>query len=77
MIESSCMNFVPSDETRREFDAWLASEREKGLVDVKFAVQATMTGNSSTRKAMEEFLRAEKMINAGIIEPHLVEAIAF
>ena len=56
-----------------EFEAWIEGMRSEGLVDMKFAIQASADG-ISTRKIIEELLTAERMIKAGIVEPHLSES---
>lgn len=58
------------------FQAWFECQRERGLVDIKFAVTA---GKGVTSTAIKnELLAAEAMINAGYVRktpPHATSVI--
>lgn len=55
-----------------EFKQWL--KNEDGLVDLKFSLSGSADEKTVSRSVIKEFLLAEKMIDAGIIDDHLEHA---
>ncbi|NOX09025.1 MAG: hypothetical protein GXP22_05980 [Gammaproteobacteria bacterium] len=62
---------VPGQATHDEFVEWFEKERANGLVDIKFAITNSMSDNAVTRVVLHNVLSSERMISAGIVEPHL------
>ena len=59
------------NQAMEQFHEWFAREKSKGLVDIKFFVGNTSSNEATVEKAIFEFNQANKMIEAGITEPHL------
>lgn len=57
-----------------QFEEWFAREKANGLVDIKFCLGNTSSNSATVEKAVFELNHANRMIQAGVIEPHIEDA---
>ncbi len=71
MSETQNIQTTELNQAMDQFHEWFAREKAKGLVDVKFCVGNTSSNEATVENAVFEFNQANKMLEAGITEPHL------
>lgn len=71
MSEAQNTQTAELNQAMEQFHEWFALEKAKGLVDVKFFVGTTSSNEATVERAVFEFNQANKMLAAGITEPHL------
>lgn len=67
------MNTAANQDVQQEFAEWFQGEIDKGLVDLKLAINNSASNNPSSRMVMETILDAERKIAAGEVLPHCLD----
>jgi hypothetical protein len=69
-MESQNIQAAELTQAMHQFREWFEREKSNGLVDVKFFLGNTSSNSATIEKAVLEFNQSNRMIEAGVTEPH-------